>query len=479
MTIVPGSSPAAQGWAAQIVANVNLVRLTLLLAILFTSAAALVLQSPPVIFMAALLWGAPLMSLVAGRFASRGLTVRRVLAEVGTVGDVMSGEVMVENRFNSPLFLVQVQSGEVTGPSTGPARLQLLPNRAAPADPQDAAAEDESETATARVQALGGEEQMAPLLRGGERIVWRQHWLLRQRGVYELPPARAGVVDPLGLYNQLPARSRPDRITVLPRPVKVDRLFFFGSGTAGLNAPRHAACVTNAMDFHSVREWQPGEAIRRVHWKNTARTGKLHVVEWEEDAAADVAVLLDTQASMIAGTATDNTLESAITIAASVAAYLLENGYQFQLFYWDPQATGEAGSLQVRHLEARNARSLGTALHEMAAIVATDNEAATLPHLAHSALPLIPAGRAVLVLASSRADIDGARGALGGITQAGASCHTLALDAASFAAQQAPSSLAERAGAAAAHAHEAYASSGQVRLVRHGDSLSAALDQLL
>src|SRR5690606_11947394 len=116
------------------------------------------------------------------------------------------------------------------------------------------------------------------------------------------------------------------KILVLPRPLHIEKLGFLGGvGNASL-APHHATTVADATDYHGVRAWQQGEAIRRVHWKSTARTNQLHVVEWEETPTTDLILLLDTDARAILGQDDESTLEQSITAAASVVCHLLENG---------------------------------------------------------------------------------------------------------------------------------------------------------
>lgn len=47
------------------------------------------------------------------------------------------------------------------------------------------------------------------------------------------------------------------------------------------------------MEFFGCREYRPGDEIRRINWKASARAGQLVVTEYEEERAADVAVVLD------------------------------------------------------------------------------------------------------------------------------------------------------------------------------------------
>ncbi|MHB8470225.1 MAG: DUF58 domain-containing protein, partial [Gaiellaceae bacterium] len=47
------------------------------------------------------------------------------------------------------------------------------------------------------------------------------------------------------------------------------------------------------FELHSVREYEQGESLRKVHWRSTARRGQLMVKELEDAPRDEVVVLLD------------------------------------------------------------------------------------------------------------------------------------------------------------------------------------------
>ncbi|HEX8235087.1 MAG TPA: DUF58 domain-containing protein [Abditibacteriaceae bacterium] len=301
--------------------EVNHVRLALLVAMLFTILVATMFRTTAIVFMAAFLCAAPLMGLIVGRLMGRGIAVARQLPEVGTSGDIVVGRLMLEQRGRIPTFLVHLRPGSIGGGAQPPLALH------------------------------GPAEYVMPMLRPGETAEWSPQWRLGRRGVYQLPPVQAGARDPLGLFTNTQPTTAPDTITILPRPVRVARLGFCGGTQHGAHTPQAATATADATDFHGIRTWRPGEAIRRVHWKSTVRTGELHVVEWEEDPGCDLNVLFDAR-SFIPSSSTqhhvksdgadtdivDEALETQITIAASIAAHLLENGRIFRFFCWQPLA---------------------------------------------------------------------------------------------------------------------------------------------
>lgn len=57
-----------------------------------------------------------------------------------------------------------------------------------------------------------------------------------------------------------------------------------------------------SLDLAEVREYQPGDEVRRIDWNVTARSGRLHVRQYREERELTAWLLIDTSASMNFGT---------------------------------------------------------------------------------------------------------------------------------------------------------------------------------
>ncbi|MBN9231056.1 MAG: DUF58 domain-containing protein [Legionella sp.] len=75
------------------------------------------------------------------------------------------------------------------------------------------------------------------------------------------------------------------------------------------------------MDFAEVRNYQPGDEIRHMEWRITARTGKPHVKLYEEEREQPVLLVVDFNPSMIFGTQ----IAFKSVVAARLAALILWN----------------------------------------------------------------------------------------------------------------------------------------------------------
>lgn len=109
------------------------------------------------------------------------------------------------------------------------------------------------------------------------------------------------------------------------------------------------------MDYAESRMYQAGDDIRRLDWRLTARSGKLHTKLFQEDRQSQLVILLDTHATMQFGTQQRFKSVQAAR-AAALAAWLVSRqgeqvglisfGDHFQLL---PPAGGNKGVLALCH----------------------------------------------------------------------------------------------------------------------------------
>ena len=80
------------------------------------------------------------------------------------------------------------------------------------------------------------------------------------------------------------------------------------------------------FDLHSVRDYQQGESLRRVHWPSTARRGALMVKELEDSPRDEVAVLLDGDPAGVTGSPPDSSFDVAVRAAGSILRAQVRSG---------------------------------------------------------------------------------------------------------------------------------------------------------
>ena len=182
-----------------------------------------------------------------------------------------------------------------------------------------------------------GARRRVGLLRGGERRAATLTLTGTARGTHVLAPAEVSVTDPFGVVrlsrSSVETEGRAERATVLTVTPAVHRLVGRpGGGPAGAAAVGRGRSVGVAGEQDSsVREYQPGDDVRRVHWRSTAHRGELMVRQEEQPWQSRLTVLLDTRAADFAGSGPDSSFEWAVSAAASVVDHAGRLGYDVDL----------------------------------------------------------------------------------------------------------------------------------------------------
>ncbi len=94
--------------------------------------------------------------------------------------------------------------------------------------------------------------------------------------------------------------------------------FLFGDYTGIFYGP--------SLDLAEVREYQPGDEVRRMDWNVTARSGKLHVRQYREEREVTVWMIVDLSGSMNFGTRRVLKRDEALEFAALVASVITRRG---------------------------------------------------------------------------------------------------------------------------------------------------------
>jgi uncharacterized protein (DUF58 family) len=84
-------------------------------------------------------------------------------------------------------------------------------------------------------------------------------------------------------------------------------------------------------DDAAPRAYQNGDALRRVHWRSTARYGELMVRREEHQWRNSASVFLDSRRSAHSGAGPSATFEFAVSAIASIGAHLTEEGFRARL----------------------------------------------------------------------------------------------------------------------------------------------------
>ena len=242
-----------------------------------------------------------------------------------------------------------------------------------------------------------GEFVVPPL---GAHETWDEMFLIssRHRGLISIGPARAVRSDALGLLRRVRMWDEPILLHVHPRTVRVPfdatgfQLDVEGVSTGKLSS--------SDVSFHALRDYEPGDDRRAVHWQSTARMGKLIVRQYEETHRSHHVIVLDTSrdawdyesfetAVSVAGSLGLANLRESRPVSLTTTETWLPSGHAMRMLDALSEVSARSfGDLPLRVREAVAQRPGVSALTLIVGPETTDSDAAHLARLAPIAVPV-------------------------------------------------------------------------------------------
>ncbi|MHB1134665.1 MAG: DUF58 domain-containing protein [Chloroflexota bacterium] len=286
-----------------------------------------------------------LLAALWGRYCLDGVTYGRHLSQTRAFcGEEVELTVVVANRKLLPLPWLEVEDELPAALALSPARLTV--------------------THKAGRAALRNLFALRPY----ERV--RRHYRLRceTRGYHAFGPAALRSGDLFGLARRELSLEAEDHLLVYPRLVPLARLGLPAADPFGDRGLRRWL-FQDPLRTVGVREYVPGDSPRRIHWAATARLGELQVKVYEPTTTYRLVVVLNlnTFGDFWWWLGFDRqALELGITVAASLANWAVERGYQVGLL-----ANGNAGlaDLKIKVPTSRDPRQLTHVLEALARVL--------------------------------------------------------------------------------------------------------------
>ncbi|WP_106815864.1 DUF58 domain-containing protein [Microbacterium timonense] len=205
-----------------------------------------------------------------------------------------------------------------------------------------------------------------------------------RRAVVKVGPVSVVRGDPLGLFERVHRRDEPVDLFVHPRTV------LFSGQSLGFLRDLEGLPATDLspddVSFHALREYQPGDDLRHVHWKSTARTGHMMVRQYEETRRSHFVIGLSTSPSDYRD---DDEFELAISAAGSLGLRALRDSHRVEVRVQGralPSATGK------QYLDA------------LSALGHSKPRAGSVVELAGAVAATLPAASVVVLVCGSRVD---------------------------------------------------------------------------
>jgi uncharacterized protein (DUF58 family) len=186
------------------------------------------------------------------------------------------------------------------------------------------------------VHGLGSARFVADRVRSRTPVVARYEVLSRPRGVYRVGPALVLVRDPLAMAEAGGTTGRVDRLVVYPAVEDLSGMPIVRGQDPTVHTARSSFSPTGGDDFYTLREYQQGDDLRRVHWPSSAKRDDLMIRQLETPWQSKALVLLDPRAGSYADA---ESFEHAVRGAASAVRHLYSSGFSPTLWTGDGQGT--------------------------------------------------------------------------------------------------------------------------------------------
>jgi uncharacterized protein (DUF58 family) len=187
---------------------------------------------------------------------------------------------------------------------------------------------------------------------------WRANTLCERRGVYRLGPWSMTFSDPFGFFNATQVYPQHVDLLVYPQLARLPASLMPHNSVMGDHRLLRQPIAAQTISAISVRPYTPGDPLRRIHWRTTARRNSPFVRIFEPESSSTIWLIPDLDASVhphgdcSPGGGSDSSLETLITLMASMANRLLRDNLSVGLFTHGEELTIIPPQHGVAHLWA-------------------------------------------------------------------------------------------------------------------------------
>jgi uncharacterized protein (DUF58 family) len=155
------------------------------------------------------------------------------------------------------------------------------------------------------------------------------------RGEYDFDHVTVSAGDHFGLIRRRATLSEPGRLIVLPEAAKARRVEIRPLRTRGYAGPVPARQGGSGVEFFGVREYQPGDPLRRINWRASARYPQgIFTNEYRQERIADVGIILDARMRSDVLARGDSLFEHSVRAAATLGDAFLADGNRVGLLVY-------------------------------------------------------------------------------------------------------------------------------------------------
>lgn len=149
------------------------------------------------------------------------------------------------------------------------------------------------------------------------RISWRHTLYCRRRGCYTVGPTRLVGGDAFGLYGRERLLEATEEVVVYPRILPIDRLDLLAGAPIG-EIRAGQPIFEDPSRTIGIRDYRPTDALKRIHWKASARRARLQVRVYEPTTTVERVLVLGLD-GFDGAAEEDERFELAVSVVASLA----------------------------------------------------------------------------------------------------------------------------------------------------------------
>ena len=177
-----------------------------------------------------------------------------------------------------------------------------------------------------RMKAEGPRLALARLHPGETKVLsYRVTFLMR--GYYQLGPVLVETGDVFGLHRRFRIFTEPHYVLVMPKVLPLAGYNLASRRPIGEIRLTHRL-FEDPTRMSSIRAYQQGDPLNRIHWRATARVGQLQTRTYESSCVTGATFLLDFHAASFSGPTSVASAELAVVTVASLANAVYLTGQQ-------------------------------------------------------------------------------------------------------------------------------------------------------
>jgi uncharacterized protein (DUF58 family) len=167
---------------------------------------------------------------------------------------------------------------------------------------------------------------------GKSKVEWRAHTICTRRGIFNLGPWELTVGEPFGIYQVRHLYIQLQEILVYPPLAVLPEHILPHRGARGDHRPLNQPLRAETIASTSVRPYVPGDPLRHIHWRTSARRLDPYVKIFAPETASHVWLVPDFDAAVHVGEGDSSSEETMVTVVASLGAALLQQNLAVGMF---------------------------------------------------------------------------------------------------------------------------------------------------